>query len=48
MTPEQIESLIDMARKTHTGEVSFAEFAVYLRNELNQLYEIKKDETPEA
>ena len=31
-----IEQLIEKARRTHSGEISFAEFAVYLRAELQQ------------
>jgi hypothetical protein len=48
MTPEQIENLIDMARKTHTGEITFCEFAARLRDELTKLNEAQKNETPEA
>jgi hypothetical protein len=49
MNPEQIEELINMARKTHTGEMSFCEFAARLRFELKQLSDKEqKDETPKA
>jgi len=54
MNPEEIEelinSLIEKARRTHTGEMSFCEFAARLRFELKQLAEkeVQKDETPEA
>jgi hypothetical protein len=39
MTPEQIEEIIDKARRTHTGELQFADWVVWLRNELKQLSE---------
>jgi hypothetical protein len=49
MTDKEIEALIDMARKTHTGEMSFAEFAARLRFELKRLPDKEQDrqhETP--
>ncbi len=51
MTDEQIENLINMARKTHTGEMSFCEFAARLRFELKQLPDKEQEpqhETPAA
>ena len=50
MTAEQIEELteqtIQMARMTHSSEIVFAEFAVFVRDELNQLSEseVQKDD----
>jgi hypothetical protein len=37
MTNKEIEALISLARRTHTGEMSFAEFAARLRFELKRL-----------
>jgi hypothetical protein len=47
MTDEQIEEIIDKARRTHSGEISFPDWVVWLRTEFKQT-EAQKNETPEA